>query len=114
MGEALGVGYDDWSHWLPCDRAVAVPSERQTMPASFTRAAAQSIGWQWRIPLQHRTGNGQVYASAYMSDEQALSELQKNLEGDALAEPNFLRFTAGRRQKSWADRKSTRLNSSHV
>lgn len=101
MGEALGVGYDDWSHWLPCDRAVAVPSERQTMPASFTRAAAQSIGWQWRIPLQHRTGNGQVYANAYMTDEQALSALLENLEGEPLAEPNFLRFTAGRRQKSW-------------
>ena len=101
MGEALGVGYDDWSHWLPCDRAVALPSERQAAPASFTRAAAQPVGWQWRIPLQHRTGNGQVYASAYMSDEQALLALQKNLEGEALAEPNFLRFTAGRRQKSW-------------
>lgn len=101
MGEALGVGYDDWSHWLPCDRAVALPTERQVMPVSFTRAAAQSIGWQWRIPLQHRTGNGQVYANAYMTDEQALSALLENLEGEPLAEPNFLRFTAGRRQKSW-------------
>lgn len=101
MGEALGVGYDDWSHWLPCDRAVALPCERRTAPASFTRAAAQSVGWQWRIPLQHRTGNGQVYASAYMSDEQALLALQANLDGPAMAEPNFLRFTPGRRQKSW-------------
>ncbi|MDR7259936.1 tryptophan halogenase [Sphingomonas sp. BE270] len=101
LGDALGVGYTDWSHWLPCDRAIAVPTERATTVPSFTRATARSAGWQWRIPLQHRTGNGHVYASRFLSDEDAEAELFANLETPPLAEPRRLRFTAGVRQRLW-------------
>jgi tryptophan 7-halogenase len=99
--EALATGYEDWSHWLPCDRAVAIPSEKNSAPLPYTRAIAQDVGWQWRIPLQHRTGNGQVYCSNYMSDETAEHNLRSQLEGKAMAEPNFLRFKTGRRKQSW-------------
>ena len=98
---ALETGYDDWTHWLPCDRAVAVPSANVGPPAAFTRATARAAGWQWRIPLQHRTGNGLVYSSAYLSDEDAERTLLANLEGEALAAPRKLRFTTGRRRKAW-------------
>jgi tryptophan halogenase len=102
IGEALGVGYEDWSRWLPCDRALAVPTRRIADPAPFTRATARSAGWQWRIPLQHRTGNGYVYCSRFISDEDARAELLANLDAEPLAEPRPLRFTAGRREQSWA------------
>ncbi len=101
IGDALGAEFEDWSHWLPCDRAVAVPTESKGEPLPFTKAIARDAGWQWRIPLQHRTGNGHVYCSQYMSDDEALNILVKNLEGAPLAEPNFLRFKAGHRQKTW-------------
>jgi tryptophan halogenase len=101
IGEALGVGYDDWSHWLPCDRAVAVPCERVAETTPYTRSTARAAGWQWRIPLQHRTGNGYVYASAFVSDDEAAATLLANLDGAALADPRVLRFTAGRRQRAW-------------
>jgi tryptophan 7-halogenase len=98
---ALKSGYEDWTHWLPCDRAVAMPCVKVADPTPYTRSTAHSAGWQWRIPLQHRTGNGHVYCSQYMSDDQALQILLDNLDGEPLAEPNFLRFTTGKRKKFW-------------
>lgn len=99
LGETLGVPFEDWSHWLPCDRAVALPSAANAQFGPYTRATAGDAGWGWRIPLQHRTGNGQVYCSNFLSDDQALERLQAALDGEALAEPNFLRFRAGRRRR---------------
>ncbi len=101
IGEALGTAYEDWSNLLPCDSAVAVGSARLNPLPPYTRATARDAGWQWRIPLQHRTGNGYVYCSKFISDEQARSTLLGNLEGEALAEPRLLRFTTGRRVKMW-------------
>jgi tryptophan halogenase len=102
IGQALGVGYEDWSHWLPCDRALAVPSERLGDPTPYTRAIARSAGWQWRIPLQYRTGSGYVYCSRFISDDDARAELLANLDAPPLADPRPLRFTAGRRDRGWA------------
>ncbi len=99
--QALKTGYEEWSHWLPCDRAVAVPSASVGPPTPFTRSTARGAGWQWRIPLQHRVGNGYVYSSPYISDDEAAATLLANLDGAALAAPRFLRFTAGRRRKAW-------------
>jgi len=99
--QTLQVGYEDWSHWLPCDRAIAVPSERRDPITPYTRATARQAGWQWRIPLQHRTGNGHVYASTYLSDDEATATLLGNLDGPALGEPRLLRFTTGMRRKQW-------------
>lgn len=95
------AGFEDWSHWLPNNRAVAVPAEKMAEPAPFTLARAREAGWQWRIPLQHRTGNGYVYCDAYVSDEKAVDYLLDNIEGKSLADPKMLRFQAGRRRKSW-------------
>ena len=97
----MGEGYEDWSHWLPCDRAVAVPCARVAPTTPYTRSTARAAGWQWRIPLQHRTGNGYVYASAYLSDDAAAATLLGSLDGEPLAEPRFLRFTAGTRRRPW-------------
>jgi len=99
--QALQTGYEDWTHWLPCDRAVVAPSANVGEPTPYTRATAHSAGWQWRIPLQHRMGNGHVYCSRYISDEAATATLLANLEGPALGEPRYLRFTTGRRRKFW-------------
>ena len=99
--QALETGYEDWTRWLPADRAVALPSEAMDDPPPYTKATARSAGWQWRIPLQHRTGNGHVYCSDFMSDDEAAATLVANLPGEALAEPRFLRFTAGRRRLFW-------------
>ncbi|PSJ38095.1 tryptophan halogenase [Sphingomonas deserti] len=98
---ALGAGYDDWSHWLPCDRAVAVPSARVEAFTPYTRATAHGAGWQWRIPLQHRTGNGIVYASAHLSDDAASALLLANLDSAPLADPRPMRFTTGKRREMW-------------
>ena len=98
---ALKTGYEDWRHWLPCDRAVAMPCERTGDPLPYTRAIAQKVGWQWRIPLQHRTGNGHVYCSDHLSDDEAAYQLRHQIDGEAAGEPNFLRFVTGRRQRSW-------------
>lgn len=97
----MAAGYDDWSHWLPCDRAVAVPCQRAGDITPFTRSTARDAGWQWRIPLQHRTGNGYVYSSAFASDDEAAATLIANLDGAPIADPRFLRFTAGRRKQMW-------------
>lgn len=102
IGDTLGVGYEDWSHWLPVDRAIAVPTANVGPPDPFTRSTARTAGWQWRIPLQHRTGNGHVYASPYLSDDEAETILMSNLEGEALAPPRRLRFVTGRREKTWS------------
>ncbi|WND03103.1 tryptophan 7-halogenase [Temperatibacter marinus] len=99
---ALNSGYEDWSKWLPCDRAYAVPCSNDNSPyRPYTQSIAHSAGWQWRIPLQHRTGNGHVYASAFMTDETAAEILMNNLEGEALKDPMQLKFTAGKRSKIW-------------
>jgi tryptophan 7-halogenase len=98
---ALHTGYEDWTHWLPCDRALAVPCEKVGPPTPFTRSTARAAGWQWRIPLQHRTGNGYVYSSAHISDDEAAATLLANLDGKALAEPRVLKFTTGMRRKFW-------------
>jgi tryptophan 7-halogenase len=98
----LHAGFDDWSHWLPCDRALAIPSERVQDPIPYTRSSAHAGGWQWRIPLQHRTGNGMVYSSKFCSDEQAAEVLQSHLDARALAEPRLIRFLAGRRRQAWS------------
>ena len=98
---ALETGYDDWTHWLPCDRAVAVPSANVGAPLPYPRAIAREAGWQWRIPLQHRTGNGYVYCSRHLSDDAAAAALLANIEGEAQAEPRHLRFVTGRRKRAW-------------
>lgn len=98
---ALKTGYEDWTHWLPCDRAVAMPCSRIEDPTPYTRSTAREAGWQWRIPLQHRTGNGYVYCSRYISDDEAQARLRSSLDGEAMADPNFLRFTTGRRKMAW-------------
>lgn len=98
---ALETGYDDWSEWLPCNRAVAVGCEKIEAPIPYTKATARAAGWQWRIPLQHRTGNGHVYCHEFMSEDEAASILLSNLDGKALSDPKFLRFTTGRRKKFW-------------
>ena len=99
--QALHTGYTDFTHWLPCDRALAVACEKVGPPTPYTRSTAREAGWQWRIPLQHRTGNGYVYSSAHLSDDEAAATLLNNLDGRALAEPRQLRFTTGMRRKFW-------------
>ena len=102
LGGAFEVPFTDWSEWLPCDRAVAVPCALSGPNEPLTRSTARTAGWQWRIPLQHRVGNGHVYASSFMSDDEAERVLLDSLDGRALADPNRLRFTAGHREKFWA------------
>jgi tryptophan halogenase len=99
--ETLGTGYEDWSRWLPCDRAVAVPCRLPGPPDPFTRSTARGPGWQWRIPLQHRMGNGLVYSSAHAGRDEAEALLLANLEAEPLADPRHLAFTAGRRRLAW-------------
>ncbi|MBT8075747.1 MAG: tryptophan 7-halogenase, partial [Gammaproteobacteria bacterium] len=99
--QKLNTGYDDWGHWLPCDRAMAVPSERFEETLPFTRSIAHSAGWQWRIPLQHRNGNGLVYSSRHYSDDQAADILLNNLESKALADPKIIPFRTGRTRQQW-------------
>jgi tryptophan halogenase len=101
LDKTLGVPFEDWSEWLVCDRAVAVPCERTDPVIPYTRSTAKSAGWQWRIPLQHRTGNGYVYCSEYISDDQAAASLLDDLDGAPQGEPRLLRFKAGRRARSW-------------
>jgi tryptophan halogenase len=98
---ALKTGYENWSHWLPCDSAIAVPCAATTPLLPYTKAIAQSAGWQWRIPLQHRIGNGHVFSSKFMSDEKATQILLNNLDGKILTEPRKLQFTTGKRKKFW-------------
>ena len=99
--KTLNSGYDDWSHWLPCDRAAFVPSESAPSITPYTRSTAHTAGWQWRIPLQHRIGNGHVFSSGFMENDEAGSLLLETLDQKPLAEPKFLRFQTGRRKQSW-------------
>ncbi len=99
--KTLRSGFVDWSQYLPCDRAVACACERTPELLPYTRATAKIAGWQWRIPLQHRTGNGHVYCSDFISDDEALDSLNQGLDRPAISEPNFLRFKAGVRRKPW-------------
>ena len=123
--QTLGAGFEDWSHWLPCDRAVAVPCAHMRSEAAqaprissggqsplpeaitsgsltpYTRSIARPAGWQWRIPLQHRIGNGHVFSSRFMSDDEATAILMDNLDGEALADPRIIRFRTGKRRKVW-------------
>jgi len=101
IGGALGVGYEDWNQWLLCDRAQAVPCASVSPLTPYTRSTARAAGWQWRIPLQHRIGNGYVYASNLISDEEVSETLLANLDGEALADPRPVKFAPGRRLKAW-------------
>ena len=101
INQALGVGFEDWSHWLPCDRAVAVPCARSEAFTPYTRSIAHSAGWQWRIPLQHRTGNGHVFSTRFMDDAEAEKILLANIDGEQLADPFKVDFKAGKRKQLW-------------
>jgi tryptophan halogenase len=98
---ALGVAYDDWRRWLPCDRAVTIGCAAQSEFLPYTRVTARAAGWQWRIPLQHRTGNGHVYCSEYLRDEEATNVLLANLDGQPRGEPRQIRFVPGVRRQFW-------------
>ncbi|MBU2870761.1 tryptophan halogenase family protein [Colwellia sp. E2M01] len=99
--EKLRTGYEDWSHLLQCDRAIAVPSERLEQTLPYTRSIAHTAGWQWRIPLQHRNGNGMVYSSSHCSEQQAIDTLMNNLTSKAIADPKVIKFQTGRRYQQW-------------
>jgi tryptophan 7-halogenase len=101
LGKILGVAWQDWTHWLPCDRALAVPCKRVGALTPYTRATARRAGWTWRIPLQHRTGNGYVYSSQFINDGEARDALLTVLDGAAQGEPRLLRFSPGRRDRAW-------------
>ncbi len=101
INQELKTGYEDWGHWLPCDRAMAIPSERFETTVPYTRSIAHSAGWQWRIPLQHRNGNGLVYSSSHYSDDEAADILLGNLESPTLADPKIIPFRTGRAKKQW-------------
>ena len=99
--QTLGTGFEDWSHWLPADRALAVPCESVPALTPYTRATAHKAGWQWRIPLQHRIGNGHVFCSSFISEDEAASTLLSNLDGKALADPRLIKFSTGMRKQAW-------------
>lgn len=99
--KAMHTGYEDWSHWLPCDSAVAVQTESTSEPLPYTRCIAHEAGWQWRIPLQHRVGNGMVYCSQYQSDDETIDKLLSNIDGKPLNDPRVIHFRTGRRRKQW-------------
>lgn len=98
---ALHTGYEDWSHWLPCDSAIAIQTETTSEPVPYTRSIAHGAGWQWRIPLQHRVGNGLVFCSKYLDDESAKKLLMDNVDGEPLIQPRVIKFRTGRRLKQW-------------
>ena len=101
IDKTLNTGFQEWSQWLPCDRAVAVQTRSVSPPIPYTRSIAQACGWQWRIPLQSRVGNGLVYSSDYLSDDQATSLLLTNIQGDTLIEPRVIPFKTGQRHFHW-------------
>lgn len=102
IGETMKQEYEDWSHWLYCDSAIAVQTESTGDAVPYTRAIAREAGWQWRIPLQHRVGNGIVYSSRYIDDERARQTLLANIDGRALTDPRVLKFRPGQRRKTWS------------
>lgn len=99
--QTLKTGFEDWSQWLPCDRAIAVPCASVKPLLPYTRSTAHDAGWQWRIPLQHRIGNGHVFSSQFMSEDEASAILLKNLDGEQLADPKTIRYVTGKRRKLW-------------
>ena len=99
--DALKTGFDDWSHWLPCNRAWAVQTELTDEPVPYTRAIAHDSGWRWRIPLQHRVGNGLVYCNHYLDDNAARERLLSSIEGTPIIEPRPIRFVTGQRKQYW-------------
>jgi tryptophan halogenase len=99
--QVLHTGYTDWSEWLPCNKAVVMPCESDGTYPTYTRSLAVEAGWQWRIPLQHRTGNGYVYSTGFISDDEAATKLLQNLEGKPLADPKYIPFLTGTRNKAW-------------
>ena len=99
--QTLQAGYEDWSHWLPCDSAVAVQTESLSPPLPYTRSIARDAGWQWRIPLQHRVGNGVVFSAEHWSDDEAVNRLLENVEGEVLTEPRVIKFKTGQRRRHW-------------
>jgi tryptophan 7-halogenase len=101
ISQTLKMGWEDWTPWLPCDRALAVPCDRAGDFTPYTRATAREAGWTWRIPLQHRTGNGYVFSSRFTTEERAAEVLLAGLDGKAQADPKLIKFQAGRRQQSW-------------
>lgn len=101
IGKTLGVGYEDWSQWLLSDSALAVQTQSVAEPDPFTRSTARTAGWQWHIPLQHRVGNGYVFSSQFITEDQARAELLANLRGERVTEPRLIRFTTGMRQDFW-------------
>jgi tryptophan halogenase len=101
IGDTLGIKMQDWSHWLPCDRAIALQTGSVQPPIPYVRAIAHKFGWQWQIPLQHRVGNGMVYSSRHASDEQALTRLMSNIEGEMLTKPRVIPFKPGQRETVW-------------
>jgi len=101
IGQTLGVGFEDWGRWLPCDRAVAMPCENTGPLIPYTRATADAAGWRWRIQLQHRIGNGHVYSSAYIDSDTAEARLRATLDGAAMSDPLHIRFKPGHRHRLW-------------
>lgn len=99
--QALHTGYEEWGQWLPCNRAIAVQTESTAPALPYTRSIAHHAGWRWKIPLQHRVGNGLVYSAEYMSEEEAKALLLSSLDGKVLTEPNIIKFNTGRRKKGW-------------
>lgn len=99
--QTLNAGYEDWTHWLPCDSAVAVQTESLSPPLPYTRSIARAAGWQWRIPLQHRVGNGVVFSGEHWSEDEAVNRLLENVEGEVLTEPRVIKFHAGQRRRHW-------------
>jgi tryptophan halogenase len=102
LGSIMGVAWQDWTHWLPCDRALAVPCKRVGALTPYTRATARPAGWMWRIPLQHRTGNGYIFSSQFIKDGDARGTLLAGLDGAVQGEPRLLRFSPGRRERAWS------------
>ena len=102
LGSVMGVAWQDWTHWLPCDRALAVPCKRVGALTPYTRSTARPAGWMWRIPLQHRTGNGYIFSSQFIKDDEARDTLVAGLDGAVQGEPRLLRFSPGRRQRAWS------------
>jgi tryptophan halogenase len=101
IDKTLKTNFEDWGHWLPCDRAIAASTSKIEEPWSYTQAKAHTAGWQWRIPLQHRVGNGHVYSSKYMSDAEAKEIFLKNITGYLLTEPRVINFKTGYRKQPW-------------
>lgn len=99
--QTLKTGYEDWTHWLPCDSAVAIQTQSVGPAVPYTRSIAHHAGWRWQIPLQHRVGNGLVFCSKYMSEDEAVGKLLKDIDGQKLTEPRVIRFVTGKRKKSW-------------